>query len=219
MAGRALTEAESSSRAINLPGGVTLTDFMIALDEIEFEREGEDMDNETDEPEFEGPFYIDLLSATGGILAQSLGDVSIPAGTYEGIEFDIHKSVETNTPANLVDRSIYMAGNWVDGSSKTHPFVIWHDADEEFFLTGPNGIVVEAGTTGHSLVVDFNLDNILQGIDFTRATKEPDGSIIISPKSSNKKLADRIKDNLEAAADFGEDDDGDGDLDEGEDVD
>ena len=75
-------------------------------------------------------------------------------------------------------------------------------------------------------MVDFNLDNILQGVDLTTATYDPvtgnyTGDYAISPGSTqqaNKQLAEVIKENLKAAADFGEDEDGDGDLEESEDT-
>ncbi len=213
------------SVAIQVQAGVVIEEMRISIEEIEFEREDEDLETETeaeddaDDPEFEGPFQIDLLDATG-ILAQSLGEVEIPAGTYTGIEFDMHKSTELDPSDSLFDRSIFIAGTIDDGSNGPRPFVMWHDTDEEFFLTGPNGIVVEQGTPASALVVDFDLDDLLVGIDLVGAVFDTGlGIYDISPDSDdNHDLSHQLKDNLELAADFGEDEDHDGELDEDEDV-
>lgn len=217
----ATTAALNGFRAVTVQPGVVLTDFRISIREIEFERQDEDMTDETDDPEFEGPFQFDLLNGDTA-LSQTIGDVTIPAGIYEGIEFDMHKSSElTDTSDPLFDRSIFIAGT-IEKSGVPTDFEMWHDTNEEFFLTGPNGFVVEEGTKASALVVDFDLENLLFGIDLLSAVELPPGFIDISPDSAsaiNQNLADLLKDNIDDAADFGEDDDGDGDLSEDEDVD
>jgi hypothetical protein len=206
----------SDSPALVLPSGVTMNEFWISLEKIKFEQEGEDLAGDTGEPKYEGPYYINLLDETG-ILTQSLGEVEIPAGTYGGIKFTIHKAGEADTPAVLMNRSLFLTGEITSGGV-IHSFEIWHEADEDFLMSGPNGITIDAGTAGNDLVVDFNLDNILEGVDLTAAEFDPatgnyTGDHAISPESTqqaNEDLSEIIKENLKAAADFGKDEDGDG---------
>jgi len=209
--------------ALTLPSGMTLTDFWVSLENIEFVGQSEDMMDDSDAPEYEGPYYVNLLDTTG-ILAQSLGEVQIPAGTYTGIQFNIHKAKESGAPAVLSNRSIYLAGTYDDGGT-ARAFEIWNRSEAEVLLTGPNGITVDAGATSTSLVVDFNLDSILAGIDLSTAKSGPDGNFTgdyaISPdsiESANKTIAENLMTNLESAADFGEDADGDGKLETNEDT-
>ena len=217
-------QSGGGSSAIVLPSGVTMTEFWISIEKIKFEQEDEDLATDTEAPKYEGPYYINLLDATG-ILTQSLGEVEIPAGIYTGIKFTIHKAEETDTPAVMMNRSLMLTGQ-ITVAGVVRSFEIWHEADEDFLMSGPNGITIDPGTASNDLVVDFNLDNILQGVDLTTATYDPvtgnyTGDYAISPGSTqqaNKNLSEIIKDNLKAAADFGEDEDGDGDLEESEDT-
>ena len=78
-----------------------------------------------------------------------------------------------------------------------------------FDLSGPNGFDVLPGQTGNDLLVDFKLRSLLNLIDFTTSVVPLD----INPGAANsadKTLADLLKDNIQAAADFGKDEDGDG---------
>ena len=107
----------------------------------------------------------------------------------------------------------------VDIGSGPVPFLMWHETGEEFFLTGPNGITVAEGQSGNDLIVDFKLLSVLNGIDFGNGCVD---LLDINPQSTDsncKDIAETLKDNLQAAADFGKDEDGDGEIGEDEDID
>lgn len=213
---QAHTTGAARSAALTLPsvdaGGntVTLTDFQLSIRDIKFKREGVDPVTglEAADVELSGPFFLDLL--TGDILLDEvIGNASVEPGVYDGIRFVLHKDVDFPPQA---DASVYLAGT-VNGTD----FTMWHDTGENFDLSGTNGFTVEEGVPS-SLIVDFKLDSILDGINFTGA----DFAQAISPDAPdtyNNDLADLLKDNIKAAADFGEDSDDDGVLEESEDVD
>ena len=196
---------------------IDLTDFQVAIEKIKFRQEGEDdaeLDDDANEPEFEGPFTLDLLDPAGP-LAQTIGDVQVPAGVYDGIRFVMHKSGDIAATENLFDRSIYIAGTFDNGGPVN--LVMWHDTGENFDLAGTNGFEVTEGQTGNDLIVDFKLQSLFTGIDLSTCTTPLD----INPGTAEtncRAIADTLKENLKAAADFGKDDDDDG-LDEDEDVD
>ena len=167
------------------------------------------------EVEFKGPFEVDLMKE-GNTVSGVIGDAEIPAGTYSGIKFEIAPATGATNP-NLEGRSIYVSGTVdLNDGNGAQAFTMWHNVREEFWLTGTNGIAVDA-TTANNLVVDFDLAAVFAVLNFTGADLTEE----ISPNSvntTNKALADAFKKALHLSADFGEDDDGDGHLEEYEDV-
>ena len=117
------------------------------------------------------------------------------------------------------ERSIYVEGTFdPPGAPPPEAFKMWHDTGENFDLSGPNGFDVLPGQTGNDRVVDFKLRSLLNHINFATSVDPLD----INPGAANnadKDIADPLKDNIQAAADFGKDEDGDGVISEDEDVD
>jgi len=206
---------------------VQLTDFQVAVDQIKFKQEGEAVNSPSMEVEFTGPYFFDLLNGTGQPLSQQLGSVTVPAGTYDGIVFSLHKAAAgDNPPTQLLGHTVYVAGTLNTSTS----FTIDHDLSEEVTVTGPNGIVIDS-TGVNNLIVNFDLMNVFSTpvggttviADLnTYATANPSvNPITISPQSADsalKALADKFKEALKISTDFGEDSNGDGQLETGEDV-
>lgn len=95
---------------------------------------------------------------------------------------------------------------------------MWHDTGGNFDLSGSNGFDVLPRQTGNDRVVDFKRRSLLNVIDFATSADPLD----INPGAANnadKDIADPLKDNIQAAADFGKDEDGDGVISEDVDVD
>ena len=211
--GVALAGGDSAGHAVDL------TDFRIAIEEVKFKNEDEsETEMATDEVEFQGPFTLDLLDSASAT-AQTLGDVKIPTGTYDGIEFKMHKADELASTDVLFERSIYIKGTVELTPGSPQAFLMWHETGEEFFLTGPNGITVADGQSGNDLIVDFKLLSVLDGIDFGNGCVDLTDINPQSTDSNCKDIAETLKDNLKAAADFGKDEDGDGEIGEDEDID
>jgi hypothetical protein len=205
---------------------VQLTDFAVAVKEIKFKREDQSATAPELEIEFAGPYFFDLLDTTGLAVAQQLGSVTVPAGTYDGIVFKLHKAAAAdNPPAPLVDHTVYVAGTL----NTTTSFTIDHDLSEEVTITGPNGIVIDTGV--NNLVVNLDLmavfttviggTTVLDDLAAFATANPAVNPITVSPQSSDsalQALADKFKEAVKIAADFGEDANGDGQLEAGEDV-
>ncbi|SMO40884.1 hypothetical protein SAMN06265379_101581 [Saccharicrinis carchari] len=193
-----------------------LSKFYINMAEIEF-----DVDDDAEDKlpgnapvygdiELQGPFLVDLLdpnSATGIDLAIT----NIPNATYEEIEFDF--DVYEGKDNELMNgNTLYAAGTYAMGDELVD-IVIKSDEDYEFELEYEGGGIVLDGTDS-KIFVDLNLHVLLQklvanaGADFANATREEDGSILIS-KNKNKTILHKFEEAVETAFDAFEDSDDD----------
>ena len=142
-----------------------------------------------------GPVVVDLPLAPGA--AQRFG-VNVPPGTYDEIEFDIHK-VSSGDPVDptLVDKSIRVTGTF-NGSL----FTFESDVNVEQELTLQPPLVIDDMTTSTNLTIFVNLDA------WFRAS---DGSLV-DPASANKGGANEnlVRDNIINSIRAFEDEDRDG---------
>ncbi len=196
------TTSKSGETAKNL-SNVTITSFKINIREIEFEIDDDDDDDTMEELyseiELEGPFELDL---SNGSTAIDITSVDLPNNVYDEIEFDLHKS--TDSQSDLYGKSIEIKGE-INGV----PFVFWHDTEEEFEVDYNNNSV-DVVVDGTSVVTTVNFDlSIIFGaasnIDFSTATDaDQDGVIEINPNDDdgNNDLADFIKNLLEESSDL-----------------
>lgn len=191
-----------------LNGDVVLTTFKINLREIEFEfAEGSDDDNDSDgdtdddgfydsDEEFElyGPFELDLLNQNAPVTT-----VTIPNGTYEEVEFKLHKS--TNSASPMFNKSIEITGT-INGM----PFVFWHDIDEDFeidFEDTDQNLVIS--NNSYDLIFNFDLNQVLSQIDLSSAVDgDGDGLIEIGPNDTdgNQALANLLENSIEDSCDL-----------------
>lgn len=190
-----------------------ITDVKISLREVEFEIDKEDPRYKTDsvydeDVKLKGPFVVDLFESAA-FAEQLVTTVNLPNGTYEEVEFKMHKNTEAG---EMNGKSIMIKGT-IDGT----PFVFWHDTDEEFeidFETATSDVVVSGNST--ALVINLQLEKLFStvkgGINLSLATDgDNDGVIEINPGSTdndgNKDIADAIKNLLEEATDLIDDKD------------
>lgn len=93
------------------------------------------------------------------------------------------------------------------GAPPPEAFKMRQETGENFDLSGPHGFDVLPGQTGNDRVVDFKRRSLLNVIDFATSADPLD----INPGAANnadKDIADPLKDNSQAAVDFGKDGDG-----------
>lgn len=177
---------------------VKIEDFKLSFREIQFKKD--DLQKDTSEIHFKGPYDVDLMSESGAI-DQTIGSVDIPDGTYKIIRFKLHKSKDRVNTDPLYDRSLFLSGT-INGT----PFEFWHDASENFDIENSTGIIVNGSTV--DLAVVFNIDQFLSSlhnIDLTLAQDEDgNGLIEINPEDDdgNGEIADLIKENIKKAADL-----------------
>jgi hypothetical protein len=190
-----------------------ISDFKVAIREIEFEFDEEDSHFDTDssfneDVKLKGPFVLNVLEQNE-FVEQLITTVNVPNARYEEVEFNLHKNADAG---DMNGKSILITGT-IDGK----PFVFWHDTDEEFeidFENADTDLVINANTA--AMAINFQLERLFSavkgGANLSLATDgDGDGVIEINPGSTdndgNKDLADAIKNLLEDAADLIDDKD------------
>jgi hypothetical protein len=159
---------------------------------------------------WKGPFIYDLIA---GSITPQMTSVVVPDGSYKRIEFKLRQNRTAAAGDALLNESVYLAGT-VTIKSVATPFSVSLDSDEQVMLNTADAFKVDS-TIANSLVVGFNPSNWFTGVDLSAATKETDGSIVLSSKS-NPSLLEGIKNNIKSQTKFGKDKDGDGKLSDSE---
>jgi len=220
-------------------------EFELPEEEIDTEEEIE----QSEEIEFPGPFIVDLLANTvtpeidtTEIVPGTYEKIELDLHKITGDETEedgTTQLVETNDP--LFGNSIYILGTYTgltsSGSVTDMAFELSFDLDEEFELTGTGdqtgGLVIDEGIV-NDIIIAFRLARWFQfdngesnpdGVDFSQLVTVSDGEggfeIILdeSVTGDNEKIRQVIKENIKESADYGEDDDEDGELGSDEDDD
>jgi hypothetical protein len=200
---RVMSAAASPKAAIPQAQQVTITSAKVVLDEIELESSsGDSLDFESDNP------LAVNLNLAGAMTV--LDSVSLPFGTYNELELEIHElesedGVVYLANPDLQNLSIYVKG-YVDGDT-TAVFVFTSDleAEQEQEFSPP-------------LVIDANSPstNVVLTIDTSMWFSDGTGGYLDPRVSQNQ---DAIERNIKASIDVFEDEDDDGDDDDDDDSD
>lgn len=157
-----------------------LNEFTLCFTEIEFDV-NDDMEDELpgntptySDIELEGPFLVDLMSveAETGI---DIGVANVPNAIYEEIEFDI-EPYTLEEPTEMTGKSLVATGSY-EGTA----FTIVSSKELELEIEYPNGYTLDGSDS--RLFIDMNLSTLktlVANIDFNKAIKEEDGSILIN---------------------------------------
>ena len=205
---------DSNSASINL------TNAWVVIKEIEFEAAETEGAEEVDGSEvaFEGPYYVDLLSNN----PVTLDTQPIPDNAYKRMKMKLHSSsaaLPSGVPSELLGNSIF-----VQGTVGANNFTFLLDDSTELSIAGANPIVPAEGA---SLLVEVNLANIFKQIDMSSVTnnevishtnRHAGFNLCASIDASANDLYTCIRKGLETHSDFGEDKDGNDDLEPSEDV-
>ncbi len=144
-----------------------------------------------------GPVLVDLPLVAG---AQQQFSVHIPSGTYDEIDFEVHK-VTTQDPATLqnllLNRSIHVEGTF-DGQAFTFESEL--DVEQELALSP--ALVVTDTTTLTNLTIRIALDTW-----FRAAT----GGTLLDPRDTGNRSV--IEENIKVSLKAFEDHDRDGEID------
>jgi hypothetical protein len=184
---------------------LVLTGVQVVLRKIELERVGHDgacaagtSGDACEELEL-GPVLFNVPVATAG--AQHIVSVNLDAGTFEKVEFEIHKPGDSGDSAFLTANpsfagvSIRVEGTW-NGASFT--FTSDLDAEQELELSPPL-VVAQGGATDLTLLFDVS------------AWFKASGGTLIDPSSAVKgqpnenAVQDNIKRSFQAFEDNNED--------------
>lgn len=189
----------------------------VVLREIELKRQGYDdcdsseMHDDSCE-EFEvGPVLLDL-PLNGEV--DRLVEIQIDSGTYDEIEFDIHK-VSSDDAEDAAFRATYphMAGQSirVEGTFNGEDFVFESDLDveQEYDINPP--LVIDSETVATNVTVRIDIQTwFVDG-----------GGALVDPSTANKGEVNEglVKENIKNSIDAYEDDDEDGEDDDHDDSD
>jgi hypothetical protein len=125
--------------------------------------------------------------------------VTIPNGTYEEVEFKLHKS--TNSASSMFNKSIEITGT-INGT----PFIFWHTIDEDFEIDyEDNNQNLVISNNSYDLVFNFDLNQMLSLVDLSGAVDgDGDGLIEIGPNDTdgNQALANQIANSIEDSCDL-----------------
>lgn len=160
--------------------------------------------------DLEGPIVVDLLAAGP---PASLSGLQVPAEGYCRFEVKwnaFSSGLPAGTPPALVGATIAIEGDRDDGT----PFLLRSARDDAMRLDAVNGAFT-IGEATHALFVGLDVTRLFAGVDLDTATVAGDGTIYIDG-DNNPDLLDIFDDNLRAAAELFDDDDGDGELAAGE---
>lgn len=201
------------SNGTALTSNIVLTSFKINIKEIEFKlSEASDDDDDSsddngngdndndgyydsdDEVGLQGPWELDLLNQSAPITT-----VTIANGTYEEVEFELNKSLQSSSP--LFNKTIEIRGT-IDGT----PFVFWHNFEEDFSIDyEDNNQSLVINNNSYDLVFNFDLNQWLSGVDLSAAVDgDGDGLIEIGPDDTdgNNALANQLNEDLEDACEI-----------------
>jgi hypothetical protein len=224
-------------------GTIVLEEAYVALEEIEFENDQDELpeNDPNNEIEYEGPFLVDLINDT---VTPSLGAVNIDAGLYSEIEMTLYpvgsdledESQEfSEASESMSGRSIYLRGFYTgpsaSGAQSNIPFEMSFDLDEEFEVEGSDllnsGLSINVGETARVTVAfrlqqwfDFANAETNQGLSLSPSQITLDnGAVNLTENSSDPSIRELIKNNILFSADYDDDDDDDDDEEDDNDED
>jgi hypothetical protein len=185
---------------------LVISRVQLVMSELELESAttGDDCDIADAEGECEelklGPFLVDLPLGTGGVARNF--SVAIAAGSYDEVEFEIHKP-ESSDEAAFIAANPDFDGVSIraEGTYNGTPFTYSSDLDVEMEIDlDPPLEVVDGAATDLTLLVDLSTW-------FRDA-----GGALLDPASANKGEANEgvVKENVKASLEAFEDDDRDG---------
>lgn len=192
---------------------ITLSQAWTVIKEVEFKsEEAAGVEESEIEVEFQGPYIVDLLSSAPMVLDTQL----ISEKSIKRIKMKLHRAetLPANAPAGLANNSIYLSGI-VGGNN----FAIELDDSTELQIAGPNSFLPGENS---ELLVEIQLANLFKQINMSSVTNNE--VISASNRHNGVNLCDAIdssandiytciRKGLEKHAEFGQDKDGDDDLD------
>ncbi len=197
---------------------VTLTEAWLAVEKIEFKANevADESETENEEIEFEGPFYVDLLSET----PTNFGEMTIPESGIRRIKMELHEveDLPADAPAALDGKSIFFSG-----TVGVHNFTYSADDSTEIEFAGSSAVTPSAEL---DMLAVIKTAEIFKKIDLSAITGNTDIDSsnrvsAVNPCPLIDESADDLytcfRKGLETESNFGNDD-GDDDLDESDDT-
>jgi len=212
---------------------IEFTKAMVGVTKIEFEAEGDDInddnsgsgsnddgddnsgsddddddsdsDDDDQELEIKGNFEVDLLTGTSN---PDFGISGITPGVYDELEIKMNPILDGG-------KTLIVEFNYSLNGADPVTIEISTSRELEFEVDIQSNVDLSATSISNILVL-FDLDQLLSGIDFSSATADSNGVIKIN-ETSNTGLYAAIASNLHYVLKAGEDDDHDDEFDDSDD--
>ncbi len=216
-------KATTTTSKINKAGriqasGYSFEQALIGVREFEFETNEEDDDeddnsgsssddddngeDDSEEVEFKGSYVVDLINGTSD---PELINGKLKPGIYEEFEVELGRILPNGNSLFIVFKYKPDAGDSVKVEISSKAIL-------EFEFEDDNGFEIKDETLTNFLVL-INLDQLLSGLDLSKATKSDDGVVRIND-TTNSALLSIIKNNFDDSCEGGKDDDDDDDIDD-----
>lgn len=214
-------KATTTTSKINKAGriqasGYSFEQALIGVSEFEFETNEEDDseddnsgsssdddgEDDSEEVEFKGSYVVDLIKGTSN---PELANGALKPGIYEEFEVELGRTLENGNTMFIVFKYKPNTGDSVKVEISSKAIL-------EFEFEDDNGFEIKDETLTNFLVL-INLDELLNGLDLSAATKSDDGVVRIND-TTNSSLLNVIKNNFDDSCEGGKDDDNDDDIDD-----
>ncbi len=203
-------------------GTIVMEQAYIVLGGIEFQSADNEQENDG-EIDFAGPYIVDVLNDSVSPQPQPK---NLAEGLYNEIQLKMEKLEEEQAAtlgasvADLINRSIFIKGQYIDSIGTKKAFTMSFSLDEEFNLVKGGAGINLLGGLEQQVVIAFNLQS---WFDFSNMEKNQDAldfsditaaDIVLGEDSdaTEKSLHEMIKENIKGSSEFGKDEDKDGDL-------
>jgi len=172
-----------------LTGSFTYTKALIGVSEIDFEIEKGDEDKDY---EYNGAFQFDILNET---VTPSIDKVEVTPGVYHELEINIDNVLPGS-------KSIEISGTYT-ANETAYKFEFSTSMEEDYDINNSTGLDAQGGKTAN-FILQINLDQLFNGVDFSSADMDNDNIIRIN-SASNSNLLETIENNFENVLEFDED--------------
>ena len=171
------------------------------------EKELEELENIQDGTlKWSASYIYDIVRDT---VSPEIPEIKTLDGEYTRVEFKIKPSSTEGGDPDMQERSAYIFGS-VEVEGSLVPFEFSTFKTIKFSLKGDGVMDFRAGGV-NQLLVRFDVDSWLSGLDFSLASRSEDGVIEIN-EYQNLDLYESILVNMKHSTKFGDDLDGDGEL-------
>jgi hypothetical protein len=217
---KAVSNQHSLGNARSEGYSITFLEVLIGVTEIEleseeenesehdgdFEDEDHDGEDDNEKVEFEGSFIVDVINGTS---TPDFGLAQLAEGVYEEIEIELGPVLEGGN-------TVFVAFSFTPDGGDPITVEYSNNYELEFEVESESGFTIENGLS--SILILFDLDALMQGVDLSLAEADQDGVIRIN-SSSNADIAEVLESNFASILSAGNDDDHDGEFDDEKDDD
>lgn len=170
--------------------GYNFSEALLGIKEIEIKKEDELLNDGNTEFDFSGSYIVDLLAGT---TTPELGFSEFTPGTYNKFESETASVLPGG-------KSLSLKGTYTSADGTLYTFEFSTSGEVEFEFESDSGFVLTEGTV-LDMLINLNLPMLFEGVDFSKATVNGEGIILIN-ESSNLAILETIINNIDNVAEM-----------------